>query len=147
VIAEVESQPQSAGTITPGAPLPHPSFLFAEQVVAAIKRCLPEATVTAPADPALGDYRVSYHGRSLLVEIKWKADLAQPFAASTLQHVIERISDEEKLLVVVDAISLPSGEKFSGVKQGIGSRGKILTWQDENDDRWLREALMSLLEI
>jgi hypothetical protein len=146
----VESSPTystPADSVTAGATPAYRSLLFAEQVVEAITRCLPRATVVPPPDPTLADFQVSYEDRPLLVEIKWRADLTQPFAASTLSRVMDRIGAEDKLLVVVDAVMSSGSPRPSDVNEGIGDRSKIVGWQNKEDDRALCDAIKSLLGV
>jgi hypothetical protein len=126
-------------------PLPHPSLLFAEQVIAVIEECLPRGAVTTSPDPALADYHFSYNDTAFHVETKWKADLTQPFTASTLSHIMDRIGDEDKLLVVLDGVIPPGSPRLDEVREDMGDRVKIIVWQSKGDKGALYKSLESLL--
>jgi hypothetical protein len=137
-----------AGEALPAEALPaHPSVLFEEFVADAIVRCLPEAKVDAVPERATADLQVSYKGQTILAEVKWRSDLAQPFAASTLSRVIDGLPEDSKLLVVVCASALPTGDRFIAVQEAIGGRGKVVPWQSPKDDARLRDALEALLPV
>lgn len=141
------AESQAPAAVMSGAPQPHPSLVFAARVKAAIMRCLPDVNVAAPADPNLADWQLTGSGHDLFIEVKWKADFSQPFAASVLQRIVERIPEDGKLLVIVDGLTVSTGQSFSGVKRPIGDRGYILSWLDEDDDSALRSTLVELLGI
>jgi len=146
-VVAVNALREDLGTDIPaGAVMKHPSSQFAEDVAEAIRRCLPDATVTAASDKSIADYEVAYAGQRLLVESKWQADLGQPFAVSTLSKVIEHLPNQRRLLVVVDAPEPPAGERFRELQRLLDGRVKIACWQGEGSDENLVRSLTEIFD-
>jgi hypothetical protein len=94
----------------------------------------------------VADFVVGHQGDQVFVETKWRADNARSFGGSTLPRLIQNLSPDAKLLVVVNTDDWrPSATK--NVEEALGERGRIVTWRSVLDDGALGEALASLIRV
>jgi len=126
----------------------HPAEIYDKSVGAALRRLLPDAEVLrqeARRDD-VADFVVGHQGDQVFVETKWRADNARSFGGSTLPRLIQNLSPDAKLLVVVNTDDWrPSATK--NVEEALGERGRIVTWRSVLDDGALGEALASLIRV
>jgi hypothetical protein len=126
----------------------HPAEVYDEAVAAAIRRLLPEAELSRPEhrSRSRADFVLDNRGRKILLETKWRADSQQPFAGHTLPQLLERIDNDAKLLVVVNAPQSATAAAHQVVTDFLGPHGRVVGWRDVRDDPCLVTALTSLLD-
>jgi hypothetical protein len=69
----------------------------------------------------------------------------RPFSQRVRCALVQRLSPEARLLVVVNAP--PMARAYAIVKGGLEERGRIVFWRAVSDDRALGEAPVSLLSV
>lgn len=125
----------------------HPAQIYDDDVVAAIRRLLPQAGIVRHevGDRAIPDFIVRYRRSTAFVETKWRADPSRPFGGSTLPLLIQGLNKDARLLVITNTNVPPRPSASETLRQAMGSRGRIVQWLDAADDGALAEALASLL--
>jgi hypothetical protein len=125
----------------------HPAQIYDDQVVAAIRRLLPQAEIVGQESPdrATPDFVVRYRRSTLFAETKWRADPARPFGGSTLPLLVQGLKPDARLLVITNTSVPPLPSAYQTLQQALGDRGCIVEWLDPADDGSLAEALAALL--
>jgi hypothetical protein len=125
----------------------HPAETYDKDVWAALQRLLPGAEIIRQGTGRndIADFLVRHRGDQLLVETKWRADTTRPFGGTTLPRLTQKLSPDDKLLVVVNTDQWRPGAT-KNVEDVLGDRGRVVTWRDVTDDHALGEAVRSLLQ-
>lgn len=125
----------------------HPAETYDKDVWAALQRLLPGAEIIRQGTGRndIADFLVRHRGDQLLVETKWRADTTRPFGGTTLPRLTQKLSPDDKLLVVLNTDQWRPGAT-KNVEDVLGARGRVVTWRDVTDDHVLGEAVRSLLQ-
>jgi hypothetical protein len=148
VLAELTSLRERLAELQRTGTVPkHPAQIYDDDIVAAIRRLLPQAEIIRQErrDRATADFIVRYRGSTVFVETKWRADPSRPFGGSTLPLLTQELPKEASLLVITNTSVPPLPTAYETLRQTIGDRGRIVQWLDAADDGFLAEALTSPL--
>lgn len=148
VLAELTTLRQRLAELQRSGTVPsHPAQIYDDDVVAAIRRLLPQAEIVRQVigDRATPDFVVRYRRTTVFVETKWRADPSRPFGGSTLPLLVHGLDQEARLLVITNTNVPPRPSASETLREAMGGRGRIVQWLDAADDGALAEALTALL--
>lgn len=126
----------------------HPAEAYDRAVGAALGRLMPEASIQRESIRSgyRADFVVDINKRRLFVETKWRSNPGQPFRGSTLEPLVQRLTDDVALLVIVNADDEGLIEQGSArLTQLRPHRSRVVAWRDVRDDERLGEALAAVL--
>jgi hypothetical protein len=129
-----------------GRVAPEPAELYDQDVLAALERLAPGVVVkrSVVRSRSVPDFEVRKGGRVVHVETKWRSDVNEPFAGSTLPTLLEALGDEAPLIVVVNSRVLRLNA-FTH-RPEVAERLAVLPWLDASDDAALGSALRRWLD-
>lgn len=127
-----------------GAAPRHPAAEYDDAVEEAIRRALPGASVRKEASRSRdkADFEVALGRKILLVESKFKHDPRRSFQGSTLAPLLDRLPEDQRLLIVTNSLDIRQAE---AVVRNHRDRVRVVTWISSADDAELRIALHQLL--
>lgn len=122
----------------------HPAAEYDDAVEQAIRRAVPGAAVTRETARSRekADFRVRLGPNVVLIESKFKYDTGRSFQGSTLAPLLNRLAENDRLLIVTNSLETRGAE---AVVRDHQERVRIVTWIGPGDDTELREALQLFL--
>jgi hypothetical protein len=90
------------------------------------------------------DFGVVFQGGEIFVETRWRPGPTEEANRIGLTALMDNLPPGVSLLIAVDSDELPSRTVYQLIDSRLGSRGRILAWQEQNGAIELEDVFLGL---
>lgn len=119
---------------------------YSSNVKTFIQRSRPDVQVLPDARVnGVADFGIACKGSEVFVETRWHPGRTDESTYTELLRFLDKLPADVGYLVVVDGDEPPGKMAHEVIESNLGTRGRILAWQERNGAKELEDALNAII--